>query len=50
MLGPVHAWLVRLTQPEDPILWTWVAIAGLHAVIGVLLGIRAQRATAATPD
>ncbi|MCX4246160.1 hypothetical protein [Paraliomyxa miuraensis] len=46
----MHAWLVRLTQPEDPILWTWVAIAALHAVVGILMGIRAQRPSTSRPD
>lgn len=40
----MHAWLVRLTRPEDPILWIGVAIALGYAAVGVILGVRARRA------
>lgn len=42
--APMHAWLVRLTRPEDPILWIGVAIALGYAAVGVILGVRARRA------
>lgn len=50
----VHAWLVRLTQPEDSILWIWVAIALLYtvvgAVVGALRGLRTCRAGASRSE
>lgn len=34
----MHEWLLRLTRPEDQLLWIWVAIAVGHGALGVVLG------------
>jgi len=39
----VHDWLLRLTRPEDHLVWTWVAIAAAYAGLSVVLGVRARR-------
>ncbi len=35
----MHEWLLRLTRPEDQLLWIWVAIAVGHGALGVVLGV-----------
>ena len=39
----MHDWLLRLTRPEDPILWVFVAIAAAYAGLGVLRGLAERR-------
>jgi len=29
-----------MTRPEDPLLWTWIALVAAYAVVGVVLGVR----------
>lgn len=45
----MREWLQSLTRPEDPLLWTWVAIVVGYAVVGLVLGRRARARGAAPP-